>query len=363
MEIYKMYQTLSPPNRGVYEDENNNKTLILSSKFRGQRSKTNLLDDYINHFRPPIMIMLIGIPASGKSYIADYLKNKNTVVHSSDTLRQELYGDENTQEHNADLFVELHRRIKNDLIGGKDVVYDATNISKKRRTAFIEELKNISCEKVCICVMTPYELCLKYNSLRERKVPEEVIKRMYMNWNPPSLAEGFNEIYYYYNYGEDEKAIKYRYKLTTLFEGDCGIDNFPQENKHHSLTLGEHCKRAMDYTINKFPSEKLLHIAALLHDNGKVFTKTKTNSKGIDDGDCHYYQHHCVGAYESLFFTKEMGLSTTDRTYIANLIYFHMHPYTSWKQSARAEIRDRLKIGEKFYNDVIKLHEADDAAH
>lgn len=339
-----------------------NKISVLSSANRGLRSMLGIREDASN-FKNPTITVLVGLPASGKSTIAEKLENKNTVIHSSDKLREELYGDENTQEHNTDLFVELHKRIKEDLRNGKNVIYDATNINKKRRIAFLGELKNIPCKKICICMMTPYELCLKYNSSRERKVPEEVIKRMYMNWNPPSMQEGFDEIHYHYNYGENHETVKYRYRLTTLFEGDCGIDNFPQENSHHTLTLGMHCRQANEYVVEHFPSERLLHIAALLHDNGKVFTKTKLNAKGEEDGECHYYQHHCVGAYDSLFYTNEMKLSEEDKTYIANLIYFHMHPFTSWHQSKSVERRNKIQIGDEMYDDIMRLHEADLAAH
>ena len=311
----------------------------------------------------PTITVLIGLPASGKSTFANTLVDDNTIIHSSDKLRKELYGNENIQEHNSDLFVELHRRIKDDLKSGKNVIYDATNISKKRRIAFLEELKNISCKKICICLMTPYELCLKYNSLRDRKVPEEVIKRMYMNWNPPAKQEGFDEVHYHYNYGENFEQTRSRYKISILFEGDCGIDNFSQENSHHTLTLGAHCRQACEYVVNNFPYKNLLHIAALLHDNGKVFTKTRINAKGEEDGDCHYYQHHCVGAYNSLFYTNEMNLNEEEKTYIANLIYFHMHPFTSWRQSEKAKIKSKNQMGDEMYNDILCLHEADLAAH
>lgn len=79
-------------------------------------------------------IMMIGLPASGKSYKAETLsKLYNAHIHSSDKLRLELFGDENIQDKNNELFAELHRRIKKDLSVGKSVIYDATNISYKRR--------------------------------------------------------------------------------------------------------------------------------------------------------------------------------------------------------------------------------------
>lgn len=49
--------------------------------------------------------------------------------------------------------------------------------------------------------------------------------------------------------------------------------------------------------------------------------------------------------------------------YIADLINWHMRPYTSRKQSEKSLRRDKKLIGEKMYEDIMKLHEADVAAH
>lgn len=339
--------------------KNTDKKPILLFK-RGQRKKMAILDDTIISSAIPTIYVMVGLPASGKTTYANMLckENPDIIIHSSDKLREELYGDITTQEHNADIFVELHKRIKHDLSVGKNVIYDATNISKKRRRAFLSELKNIKCKKICVCMATPYECCLDYNKERNRHVPEDVIKRMYTHWCPPSLDEGFDEVNLIYS-NNINKAI---YKLSALFLGDCGIDNFNQENSHHTLTLGEHCRKACRYIL-RHKCDSTVKIATLLHDNGKVFTKTNLNSKGVDDGNCHYYQHHCVGAYNSLFYTKELGLTPKESIYVANLIYYHMHPYLSWKQSNKALNRDKMYIGEKMYQDINLLHEADVWAH
>ena len=89
-------------------------------------------------------IMMVGLPGSGKSLRAKNLAVKeNAIIHSSDNLRQELFGDKNTQDNNEELFKELHRRIKHDLKGEQNVIYDATNISYKsvRRFGRIKEDK------------------------------------------------------------------------------------------------------------------------------------------------------------------------------------------------------------------------------
>lgn len=309
----------------------------------------------------PILFMLMGLPASGKSTIAkkinvvdmelkDFAK---PIIYSSDNLRLELFGDINDQKHNQELFDELHKRIKNSLLNNKSVIYDATNINKKRRIEFLKELSDIDCYKVCFCILTPYENCLENNNKREKKVPKDIIKKMYLNWQPPSYSEGFNNIILYYNI--ESQDLMDKYDICQFFKK---IKIISQENKHHTLTIGDHCLACGNYLMEKYPENSMLHKAGYLHDIGKVFTKSNYNAKGEIDGDCHYYNHQNVGAYESLFFTKFHGLSLEEQLTISNLIYYHMLPF-SWKETGNISKRLRLQMGEEMYEMVCKLHEAD----
>lgn len=336
----KNFENANPPIRSVYECENANKI--------------------------PILFMMEGLAGSGKSFIAETLVTKRNgefvkpIIHSSDALRAELYGDENNQEHNGDLFNELHRRIKEDLRNGKDVIYDATNISKKRRRAFLQELTHIECHKVCVCVLTPYEVVLQQNSSRERKVPEDAIKRMYLSWSPPAMDEGFDNIVLAYNYGDIDKN---KFTLDNFFYGEINANSIDQENSHHSSTIGGHCLEAARYVKEHYPNNFALRTAALLHDIGKVFTKSHLNSRGEVDTECHYYNHQNCGSYDSFFYMDVLHIPHAERLHIANLIYYHMMPFTSWTQSKSVERRVKIQVGEELYDEIMKLNEADLAAH
>lgn len=321
----------------------------------------------------PFLIMMCGLPGSGKSLFAENsvfvtsgARQYKPIIHSSDGLRKELYGDESIQGDANKVFNELHKRIKNDLINGNDIIYDATCIKKKQRIQFLKELKNISCIPVCICMATEYSLCLYNNNNRIRKVPIDVIKRMQMNWQPPHYNEGFKQITYIFSYLDDDCNIVHsnkieRYNLNTFFDK---ANVFNQENHHHNLTLGKHCEKAGEKIQETNPNNFWLLIATLLHDNGKLFTKTKTNARGIEDGDCHYYQHHCVGAYNVMFYLHSFsGVKEEEIAYVTNLIYYHMHPYNEWRNSERVHNRDKNLLGDKLYSDIQLLHEADLFAH
>lgn len=308
------------------------------------------------------LIMLIGLPASGKSTWSErYIRDKpETVLHSSDAIREELFGDIEDQTNNAKVFEELNKRVFADLRQGKTVIYDATNLSKRRRIAFIRQLNNINPKKIAVLFATPYEQCLARNNNRERVVPEYAMKKMYFSFEPPHFSEGWDEIEMIEDVEEEFDTL---FDISLLFTGKNGIDGFDQKNKHHSETLGKHCRLAEEYIKKHKPKDKILAMAGLLHDLGKVKTQSKYNSKGVFDGNYHYYQHHCVGAYDSLFYAAELYDSLDDILRLSNLIFYHMHPYLSWKQSERAKEKDKRIIGSEMFDDILLLHDADVAAH
>ena len=308
----------------------------------------------------PMLVVMVGLPGSGKSTVADNIFIKSTledsirkpIIHSSDALRKELFGSENVQEDPTKVFAELHKRIKENLKDGKDVVFDVTNINKKKRIAFLNELKRIDCNKICVVVMTPYDICIRQDAKRDRVVGDAPIKKMYMNWTPPSQTEGFDSVEYVFNYGD--KNVEKEFNVQVLFDR---LNNIDQENRHHTLTIGEHCTETMLNVMDDNKRVDRLTVAAMLHDIGKEFTKMRG-----DDGQCHYYQHHCVSAYDSLFYLNAYGVHKNDMSYISNLIYYHMHPYMSWAQSEKAMVKDKHLLGDMF-TDVMKLHDADVKAH
>lgn len=306
----------------------------------------------------PKFTMLCGLPASGKSTVAQKLaKEYDATIFSSDALREELFGDVNHQDNNQELFIELHRRIKNCLKDGKSAIYDACNISYKRRMAFLAELKNIPCEKICVLMATPYEECLRRNVERERRVPEHVIKRMYMSFNIPYWYEGWDYIEIEYSEGSQNKYGMVTEWLDTVM-------NYDQDNSHHALSLGEHMRSAAAYMRNKlclttYKNDLTLIGATMLHDCGKPFCKTFTNSHGETTSEAHYYSHQYCGAYNSLFFAYLSEF--VDHLDIAIRIMWHMQPY--FNKEEKTENKYRKLWGEDLYNDIMKLHEADLAAH
>lgn len=131
---------------------------------------------------------MIGIPGSGKSTIANQIPN--AVIISSDAIRKELYGAEEIQGNGKQVFDLVYKRIGEELAKGNDVVFDATNLTPWARKAVFR----FSAEHIAVFVNTSLDDCLERNAARERKVPEEVIYRMYYSLTCPSKTEGFKTI-------------------------------------------------------------------------------------------------------------------------------------------------------------------------
>lgn len=323
---------------------------------------------YYRHDDRPVMAMVCGLPGSGKSTFAKELAEEmNAAVFSSDALREEMFGDSQNQGNNQKLFRELHKRIKECLKSGKSAVYDATNVNSKKRRAFLNELKNIRCNKMCVIMATPYEQCLENNKNRDRVVPEYVIEQMYRKWQTPYWFEGW----------ESFKICYWDGSKGSIFEPDlidC-LSEYNQYNPHHSLTLGEHLIQTANNFCSKYPfafkfplrfniyEHQAVIWACILHDIGKPKVETFTDCKGKKTDVAHYYNHENVGAYDSLFVEDYRADFNCILT-VSALITWHMQPYF-WERDNNEKLHKKYRniFGEEFYNCLMALHEADKAAH
>ena len=311
------------------------------------------MSKFIKKMKKPVLYMFVGLPGSGKSnYTRKLAKKTGASVHSSDDIRKDLYGDERIQGDGNAVFNILHSRVKEDLREGKSTIYDACNISYKRRMAFLQELNNIPCKKVCIFIATPFEKCLENNAKRERYVPAEVIRNMLKHFDTPSYFEGWNEIKICY----PKRAYRGFYGTPSAFV-ERYID-YSQDNPHHYYSLGNHCKS----TGYRFLRKNILHTVGLIHDCGKPRCKTYINTKVEKTEIAHYYSHENVGAYDSFFFDTKY--SEEERREISELIRWHMTPYF-WEKKDDEKMRKKYfnLWGEDLYEKIMLLHSADKDAH
>ncbi len=301
----------------------------------------------------PRFMMLVGFPGAGKSTFAKVNKSAYTTIISSDDIREERYGDATCQKDCKGVFDIARDLSVKELREGQNVFYDATNLSAKYRRETLEYISGkVDCKKVCLIIAKPFEKCLYDNRRRKHSVPDDDMQRMYRHFQPPWYTEGWDEIGIVYTDNDEKMCTSYFYGYD--------VEDFDQHSKYHSLTLKQHMRKTWELVSKESGGDNLLEYAALIHDIGKVKTKSKVNDKGELDGNWHYYNHHAVGAYDALFYGNNDLYPTKEVLKISNLVYFHMHLYNCNNEKSREKLMK--KTGNLF--DMLEiLYEADVKAH
>lgn len=233
----------------------------------------------------PTLIMMVGIPGSGKSTEAKELaKIDNSVILSSDAIREELFGNESDQSDNGRVFSLLYERMNKNLSEGKNVILDATNTTLKNRRRFFESLK-VDCYEVAFVMTTSFEECVERDKSRSRSVGFDIIKKFILNFQCPQYFEGFDLIYF----SPESEEEKDKYPTDAILNTMAIYD---QKNPHHKYTLLKHSE-VLAEEISKRNQNKIKETAAILHDIGKLFTASRDTNSNI----LHYYNHDCYGTY------------------------------------------------------------------
>lgn len=297
-------------------------------------------------------IILTGLPGSGKS---TYCKSHPDYVHiSSDALRKEM-GFE-AGEGTAVVFNEMMVRTKEALDKGQTVIWDATNLTRKRRMGTLSQLNKYNVPKHCICFTEPIDVCIRRNNGRTGfdKVPESVIYNMAKSFEVPNEYEGFNEV----RFIQTVKGINPAEYLKMA-------EDFDQDNPHHDMTLYEHLNATYMCATELVEDSSLsadmkdnVRIAALYHDIGKLYTKDYHDSRGNESDIAHYYRHENIGAY--MFLSADVKLK--DPAPAASLINWHMRPYLK-DMSEKKRKAERQMLGKEFCEALDILHEADMISH
>lgn len=143
--------------------------------------------------------LLIGPPASGKSTLAAQMEQEfpNAVIISTDTLREQLFGDAATQGNWELLAATVKEQICSAIAQGQTVIYDATNARRCWRLDLLRNLLPASVLWVGWHLTTPLANCLEWNQRRERRVPTAVIEDLHAALKnfPPLEAEGLCAVY------------------------------------------------------------------------------------------------------------------------------------------------------------------------
>jgi len=141
-----------------------------------------------------MLYVMCGPSGSGKSTWANFcrLMHPKAVIVSTDDIREELFSDASCQDEPEKVFRIAYDRVESLLNMNYDVVLDAMNITKNARKQVLARFKKY--EPTCVVVNTSLEDCIKRQESRDRKVSEDLIRRMFERFTKPSLEEGWKDI-------------------------------------------------------------------------------------------------------------------------------------------------------------------------
>ena len=310
--------------------------------------------------RLPILYVMCGLQCSGKSTKVKELKEMFDIYSEPDYKTVILSSDEIRKDHpeiandNNKVFSKLYADMNYFLRFGDNVIIDATNITNKARRQIFNNLHE-NCCKCCYIMNTDYNTCLE--RLRERnkqedshKVPEEVLERYYKSFEVPFYEEGWDVIYL-------ENVIDYKTSEENKAKYLAACDGFDQKNKHHTQDLGQHMK-TVAIKLCELTDKGLLIQAGSFHDVGKLFTQTVG-----EDGNCHYYNHDSVGAYNLMcnmgIYAYCNGWVYDTKATLKWLFYINYHMKLHNVVTEKSIRKWKNILGEENYNDLRIFEQAD----
>ncbi len=224
-------------------------------------------------------------------------------------------------------------------------LYDGLNDIKKGIIRAIGN-KDEKFEEDAIRILRAYRFAGRYGWKIEEETKKSMIKNMNLLNNIakeriiPELKEIFES-------GMDIYDMDF---IKTLFPVINDCFNTYQNNKYHMRSVGEHTYN----TFNNIDNVFYLKMTMLLHDIGKVDTKT-TDENNVD----HFYNHADISREKARIILNNFKFDNENKHKILTLIEYHdkyMAPEPKY-------IKKMLnKIGEDLFFDLIKVRVADDTA-
>lgn len=173
----------------------------------------------------PAVYIMVGLPDSGKSALAEKLKNRITghaVIIASNVLRKKCQHKKSRHGRTAkNIFHEARKLIVSTLAEGHTVIFDATNIRGNSRRSMVQYIRSSDLAGKIISVFVDASLksCIarykKHNDHSYAKNQVERIKHMskqlQRNCNNPLKTDslsGFDAVHHYQKNGGDNYTIR-----------------------------------------------------------------------------------------------------------------------------------------------------------
>lgn len=126
------------------------------------------------------LVLLVGIPGSGKTTLSKRLTDRGFTRLCADDIRQTLFADAGEQRDPEKVFEIFFQQLDDAFKQGLNVVVDNTNINTKHRQPILKKAIEAGYEDIQLWVLdTPLEVCIERNRARERAVPDDIVTNYY----------------------------------------------------------------------------------------------------------------------------------------------------------------------------------------
>lgn len=139
----------------------------------------------------PSVVMLSGLPSSGKDYwAAQHLAELAMISPESTRVGSWHVPVASNGRGRPDASLELARdRARSLLTAGESIVWNASNLTRKGRTDSIRLFSEFGVNVRIVYVEVPYERLIEQNRNRRKRVPNRVLERMFERWEVPDRSE------------------------------------------------------------------------------------------------------------------------------------------------------------------------------
>ena len=144
------------------------------------------------------LMLMCGIPGSGKTTIAKKMTNNFIKYVSRDEIRFSMLNENDEYfSKEKEVFEEYMNQINRALKEGYDVIADATHLNRSSRAKVLNRLTIKPDTIIVACACVSLETALERNNKRAglAKVPESQIRRMAHSIELPSYEEGIDYVF------------------------------------------------------------------------------------------------------------------------------------------------------------------------
>jgi predicted kinase len=128
----------------------------------------------------PKIILMVGVPGAGKTTLSQRVVAKGFHYLNADSIRKEIYGNALTQGSAEEVFALFFERLEAAMKEGLNILVDNTNINPRERAPILERAKQHGYDDVQLWMLdVPVETCVERNKMREKEVPEEIVRNKY----------------------------------------------------------------------------------------------------------------------------------------------------------------------------------------